>query len=139
MKVIELAKAANVTAETVRYYTREGLLSAKRNPHNGYKVYDQDALQRLQFISKSRALGFSLKDIKDILQNVADGQSPCPLVRDLLQEKIQQTSAQIQSLQTQLSLMQSTYNEWVDAPDADADLQSVCPIINSVGCCHAND
>ena len=61
--VSQLAKTARVSAETVRYYSRLGLLKAQRDPHNGYQLFDQDAEQRLVFISQSRHLGFSLKDI----------------------------------------------------------------------------
>ncbi|MBS9777879.1 MAG: MerR family transcriptional regulator [Gammaproteobacteria bacterium] len=139
MKVIDLAKKANVTSETVRFYTREGLIQATKNPDNGYNIYDDEALQRLELIIKSRTLGFGLKEIKEILDNVADGHSPCPIVREILQEKIINTQKHIQELQSQLALMQKTYDEWRNAPDAEADEKSLCPIINSVGYCHEPD
>ncbi|SHF86391.1 MerR HTH family regulatory protein [Modicisalibacter ilicicola DSM 19980] len=54
MKVGELAKRAGVTAETVRHYTREGLLQPRRDPENGYQLYGSDSLNRLRFIQRAR-------------------------------------------------------------------------------------
>lgn len=132
MKVRHLAKAANVTPETVRYYTREGLLPATRDPQNGYKIYDDVALQRLQFISQARSLGFSLKDIKGILNNAEQGQSPCPLVRGLLLEKITDTEKEISHLKNKLALMKKTFVDWQGISDAVPSGHSVCPLIESV-------
>lgn len=132
MKVSQLAQLANVTAETVRYYTREGLLTAERNPSNGYKIYDQTALQRLNFITQARSLGFSLKEIKGILKNAAQGDSPCPMVRQLLQDKITKTEAEIAALQTVLDKMKTVFADWQDKADAVPCGNSVCHLIESV-------
>ena len=67
MKVTELARTAGVTAETVRHYTRQALLKPRRDPDNGYQLFDQQDLDRLRFIQRARTLGFSLKEIADIL------------------------------------------------------------------------
>jgi len=57
LKVGELAKRGNVTAETVRHYTREGLLSPQRHPDNGYQLYSAADLERLHFIQRARKPG----------------------------------------------------------------------------------
>lgn len=132
MKVRHLAKFANVTPETVRYYTREGLLNADRDPNNGYKIYDDAALERLRFITRARSLGFSLKDIKNILDNAEKGQSPCPMVRGLLTDKIEETEAKILQLQEKLAMLKETDIEWKKIADALPSGQSVCPLIESV-------
>lgn len=132
MKVSQLAKLANVTPETVRYYTREGLLIASKNPRNGYKIYDNIALKNLQFIVQARSLDFSLKDIRNILNNAKQGQSPCPLVRGLLIEKIQQTENEIEQLQKKLALMQAAHADWQNKPNALPSEKSICHLIESV-------
>ncbi len=132
MKVSTLAKAANVTAETVRYYTREGLLSANRDPNNGYKIYDEVALQRLNFIVQARSLGFSLKEIKEIIDSAMSGNSPCTMVRALLASKIEQTEKEIQVLENKLSLMKKTFSDWQNMSDGTPSEKSVCPLIESV-------
>ncbi|HBQ05667.1 MAG TPA: DNA-binding protein [Halomonas sp.] len=83
MRVSELAQTGGVTAETVRHYTREGLLQPHRDPRNGYQLYDAESLGRLRFIDCLRSLGVSLPEIKQILswadQGTAEFIEPVPL------------------------------------------------------------
>ena len=83
MRVSELAQTGGVTAETVRHYTREGLLQPHRDPRNGYQLYDIESLGRLRFIDCLRSLGVSLPEIKQILswadQGTAEFIEPVPL------------------------------------------------------------
>ena len=58
MRVIELARAGGVTAETVRHYTREGLLQPRRNPHNGYQLFETESLA---WISHSTSASTALR------------------------------------------------------------------------------
>ena len=60
MRVSELAKAMVTTPDTVRYYTRIGLISPIKNPVNGYKTYGKSVQQRLGFILSARLLNFSV-------------------------------------------------------------------------------
>ena len=99
LKVGELAKRGHVTAETVRHYTREGLLSPQRHPDNGYQLYSAADLERLHFIQRARKLGFSVAEIRDILAHADQGDSPCPLVRDLLAHRLPQIRARIAELE----------------------------------------
>ncbi len=139
MKVRHLAKFANVTSETVRYYTREGLLTPTRDPNNGYKIYDETSLQRLQFIIQAKSIGFSLKDIKNILGNAEKGKSPCPMVRGLLTDKIKETEEEIQHLQEKLAMMKETQENWKNMSDGQPNETSVCPLIESVRCGRDNE
>ena len=56
MKVSDLAKAAEVNPDTVRFYTRDCMLNPTRNPHNNYQQYDAEDLRRLRFARKARQL-----------------------------------------------------------------------------------
>ncbi|PJC86574.1 MerR family transcriptional regulator [Vibrio sp. HA2012] len=129
MKTSELAKRAGVTAETVRFYTRKGLLTAARNPENDYKLYDQSALERLRFIYQARAIGFSLKEIEEIIQYSQQGNSPCPKVRQMLGKKIQETEKKIADLTVNLSMMRETFSEWANEPDMVPDGKAICCLI----------
>lgn len=131
MKTSELAKRADVTAETVRYYTRLGLISASRDPANNYKDYDSQALQRLRFIHQAREIGFSLKEVQSILALANEGDTPCPTVRQLLQEKIQQTEQRLLKTQQQLAMLRDTYKQWQCHPDKLPTEQSICALIES--------
>ena len=127
--VSQLAKTAQVSAETVRYYSRLGLLEAQRDPHNGYQLFDQDALQRLAFISQSRSLGFSLKDIQSILHHTTKGDSPCPMVRDMLRQRVPLVAEKIRFLEKQMARMQVALEQWQTMPDGVPDGHRICHLI----------
>jgi len=62
-----LARAARVNVETIRYYQRRGLPGTPRKPPGGVRHYPQEALARLRFIKRAQQLGFSLRDIRELL------------------------------------------------------------------------
>ncbi|MEH6445399.1 MAG: MerR family transcriptional regulator [Oceanospirillaceae bacterium] len=129
MKVSELAKQAGVTADTVRHYTRIGLLKPVRNPDNGYQLYDEVALKYLRFTQKARLLGFSLNDIETIVHHQHSGKSPCPMVRDLMASQLPKVSKQIAELQQQLSRMEAAMLAWQEMPDGVPSDTAICPLI----------
>lgn len=129
MRVSELAKKSKVTAETVRHYTRLGLISAERDPNNGYQLYDKVALQRLNFIRQASELGFSLKQIEEIFQHSDSGDSPCPMVRDLLEKKVPETKLKIAQLQAHLIKMEEALDAWENMPNGAPDGHSICCLI----------
>ncbi|WP_434952687.1 MerR family transcriptional regulator [Shewanella sp. HL-SH4] len=66
MKVNQLANELSITADTVRFYTRIGLLNPNKSPVNGYKIYNGEDKSRMQFILSARKLDFSVDEIKVI-------------------------------------------------------------------------
>ncbi len=129
MKVIELARNAGVTAETVRHYTREGLLRPARDPNNGYQRYGEDSLTRLRFIQRARTLGFSLKEIGEILGHADHGDSPCPMVRDLLAARLPEIKQRISELEQLAARMENALGNWADMPDGAPDGNTICQLI----------
>jgi Zn(II)-responsive transcriptional regulator len=67
MKIGELAKRSGVGIDAVRYYEREGLLPKVQRLASGYRVYADADLKRLRFVSRAKALGFTLQEIRDLL------------------------------------------------------------------------
>lgn len=132
MKVGELARTAGVTAETVRHYTREGLLHPRRDPENGYQLYDGHALNRLRFIQRARTLGFSVREIGEILGHADHGDSPCPMVRDLLASRLPEIQARIAQLQALAERMEQALATWRHMPDGTPDGHSLCRLIESL-------
>ncbi|SDN50160.1 MerR family transcriptional regulator [Vreelandella arcis] len=131
MKVSELAKRGGVTPETVRHYTRELLLAPTRHPENGYQLYSATDLERLHFIQRARKLGFSVAEIRDILAHADQGDSPCPMVRDLLANRLPQIRAQIQELEALAQRMEQALESWQHMPDGTPDGHSLCRLIES--------
>jgi MerR family transcriptional regulator, copper efflux regulator len=67
LRVAELAARAGVAASTVRFYERAGLLSPARRADNGYRVFDEFALEELAFIQRAKGIGMTLEDIADLV------------------------------------------------------------------------
>ena len=86
MTIGRAAKAAGVPATTLRYYEREGLLDAPVRTTAGYRMYDDQAVERLRFIRAAQAVGFTLDDIRTLLQ--LDSHESCGDVQKLLERRI---------------------------------------------------
>lgn len=89
MTIGELAKKAGVNVQTIRFYEREELLpDVHRWPDSGYRDFDDDALLRLQFIRSAKELGFTLREIKELLDlRILPGES-CAEMKQLLELKL---------------------------------------------------
>lgn len=83
-----LAREAGVRPKTIRYYEAVGVLPPAQRGENRYRLYPKETVALLQFITKAKALGFTLAEIKDIVGVYRRGHQPCPHVRSLVEQKI---------------------------------------------------
>ena len=99
MTIGELARKAGVSVQTIRYYEREGLLpNAHRWPDSGYRDFDDDALRHLQFIRSAKELGFTLREIRELLElRILPGES-CEEVRAMLGRKLTDVDRRIKEM-----------------------------------------
>lgn len=95
----EVAKRANVHIETLRYYERQGLMPRPRRSASNYRLYAEDTVRRVQFIKRAQELGFSLKEIRELLSLRAEPKTQCWEVRERAEAKIQDIEAKIAALQ----------------------------------------
>ena len=95
----EVAKKAHVRIETLRYYERLGLVAPPPRNGSNYRLYPQETVQRVQFIKRAQQLGFSLKDIAELLALRATPDTPCADIRTHAVAKIDTIDAKIQALQ----------------------------------------
>ena len=135
MTVAELARRAGVTPDTVRHYTRNGLLTPIRDASNGYRNYCADDLARMVFIRKARSLGFSLSDIGDILTESKQGHSPCPQVRKVMDERLQETRRRLADMAKLQKRMEHAVALWANMPDGMPDGHDVCHLIEKIAIC----
>lgn len=84
----KLANAAGVGVETIRFYEREGLLPKPPRKRSGYRQYPPDAVARVMFIRRAKELGFTLKEITELLELRVDPDKSCADVRALAKAKI---------------------------------------------------
>jgi len=129
MRVTELANAMNTTADTVRYYTRIGLISPVKSPENGYRIYGKTVQQRLKFILSARLLAFSVEEIKDILTEADKSQSACPLVRDIVEHRLAETEKQFQAALLLREKLRNAISDWQSKPDKAPTGDMICHLI----------
>ncbi|MCH8135258.1 MAG: MerR family transcriptional regulator, partial [Proteobacteria bacterium] len=79
-----LAKQAGVPTSTVRYYERRGLLRPEGRSEGNYRLYGEEAMDRLQFVRSAQAAGFTLSDISALLRFRDGDAAPCKEVQDLI-------------------------------------------------------
>lgn len=132
MTVAELARYAGVTADTVRHYTRTGLLVPTRDASNGYSCYSSSDLTRLQFIRKARLLGFGLADIGNIFTKSNSGQSPCPQVRQIMAKRLAENRLKLQGLEELQARMERATAQWMHMPDGMPNGNAVCHLIEKI-------
>lgn len=130
--VTELANRCETTPHAVRYYTRRGLLRPKRNPENGYRLYDVSEVSWLKFVRQAKSLGYTLNEIKEIMHDVDDNTSPCPRVREILLARITENRKHLEELLSLQTRMESALKQWEKMPDGVPDGHSVCHLIEAV-------
>ena len=96
MKISHLAEEAGVHLETIRYYQRLGIMPTPRRDYGTVRRYGNDALGRLHFIKRARALGFSLDEVKRLLEFSTTGR--CDDARAIAEQKSRIIEAQIAHL-----------------------------------------
>jgi MerR family mercuric resistance operon transcriptional regulator len=96
MTIGQLAEAAEVNVETVRYYHRRGLLPTPSRPVGGIRRYPTDSLTRLRFIKRSQSLGFSLDEVEALL-SLHDGQT-CSAARTIAEHRLADVRQRLQDL-----------------------------------------
>lgn len=99
MRIGELAEATSVPTKTIRYYEQVGLLPAPERLANGYRSYGPGAADRLGFVKAAQAVGFSLGEIREILDFRERGEEPCAHVLDLVERRARDISERIASLE----------------------------------------
>src|SRR5262249_4860828 len=98
LKTGQVAAKAGVNVQTLRYYERRGLLKEPERRSSGYREYEPDAVRLVRFIKRAQELGFTLKEIEELLQFREDRRSSCAAVRAAAQAKIEDIERKVESL-----------------------------------------
>lgn len=128
MRIGELAAAAGMDVETVRFYEKSGLLPAPARGENNYRRYDHAAVQRLRFIGNCRALDMSLDEIRVLLTHMDAPGADCSVVDRVVAEHlghVRERIAALQMLERQLSVLQQSCQQ--------AQPGELCGIVMALG------
>lgn len=125
LTVGKVAKLASVSADTVRFYDKEGLLVPPRKSAAGYRLYGDDTVQRLRFIKHAQDCGFSLADVRELLALRTSQDACCTDVRSVALHKKLLIESKIRSLQA----LSAALSELIARCDADQLALDACPIL----------
>ena len=130
LKIGEVAKQTGLAVGALRYYENLGLLTSERG-HNGYRYYSPNAVHQVQFIKKAQTIGLSLDEIGKVINLHKQGNTPCSLVRSLLQEKIDQLDSQIHQMIEFKAELEAYRDRWASNQPQPAP-GDICPLIETV-------
>ena len=123
----QLAKQAGVGVETVRFYERKALLDGPPRTASGYRQYSQEVVRRIRFIRLAKELGFSLKEVAELLSLRVDPETTCAEVKAQAEDKIADIDAKLQDLQR----MKETLVQLVTTCSGRGPI-SQCPILDAM-------
>ena len=129
LQIGELSKLAETNNETLRFYESKGLLEEPRRSDSGYRLYTKNDVQRVQFIMRSRRMGFSLKEINELLSmRVTKEESTCGEVKDLAEKKLEAIDEKI----LELNRMKAALQQITDACCGGDESATYCTILNAL-------
>jgi MerR family copper efflux transcriptional regulator len=130
MRIGEFAERAGVTAKTLRYYERIGLLPEPSRSASGYRDYESAVLDRLGFIRAAAAVGLSLGEIRQVVALRDRGQAPCSHVYELLRRRAAEVDGRIAELQRLSRDLKALTKRARRLNPADCEPRSVCHLIS---------
>ncbi|MCR4289502.1 MAG: Hg(II)-responsive transcriptional regulator [Candidatus Scalindua sp.] len=122
----QLAKETGVNIETIRYYERCGLIPEPPRKVSGYRKFSPKYIERIFFIKRAQALGFTLKEIFDLLA-VADGKPACKNIRKFAEDKVADIETRMHDLQKMKMVLKDLIKKCLGKRKI-----SECPIIESL-------
>lgn len=100
MTISKAARKAGVGVETIRFYERRELIEQPRRPvGTGFRTYPEETVQRIQFIRQAQELGFSLREIQELLSLRADPAADCAEVRQQALRKLEEVNHKVAQLE----------------------------------------
>ncbi|MBS4023223.1 MAG: heavy metal-responsive transcriptional regulator [Dethiobacter sp.] len=96
--ISELSERVEIPAHTIRYYEKIGLISPPKRSQAQYRLYFDDDEARLKFIKQAKLFGFSLEEIKEIIDLRAEGIAPCDHVKELVRKHLHDLDQRISEL-----------------------------------------
>jgi len=127
-RIGELATLTGLTPDALRYYEREGLLDRPARTPGRFRVFTSSAIERVRFIKRAQALGFTLAEIQELVRfNDKGGLRRCCRVRDLLKTQLGELEARLAELSALQETLRTTLAQCEQA--IETKNASACPVI----------
>ena len=127
MQIGTIAQKSGVPAKTIRYYESIGLIRPAPRTDGGYRSFDDRDLQTLRFIQRARSLGFTVKDVENLLALWRDQNRASSQVKSLAQRHVDRIEGKIAELQS----MRRTLDHLIEM--CHGDERPDCPILDDLG------
>lgn len=124
----KIAKQAQVSADTIRFYEREGLVRPIQKSGSGYRLYTDEAVRRLGFIKHAQQCGFSLAEIRELLELRSDDRACCDDAYRVAVEKKLQLESKIKALKA----MSRALSGLIEICSRDQKSLDACPILGAL-------
>lgn len=124
----QIAKDVGINVETIRYYEKLKLLPKPKRKESRYRIYDEMDLKRLLFIKRAKELGFTLREIKELLELRIDSEAKCGDVKHLTENKLKDVDNRIRDLKKIRSVLVKLINHCVNEEVSSDE----CPILESI-------
>ena len=128
LKIGEVAKLSGVGIEALRFYEKNGLLDRPGRTYSGYRMYDLSVLERLSFIKKAQLLGFTLDEIRELIDHKRHGENPCEHVRTKVKTRLTDLSERIEQMIQYRDELAEALEEWEKIGESSGH---VCGLIES--------
>lgn len=125
-KIGEVARRASVNKETVRYYEKRKLIPEPDRRRSGYRIFTQRHIDQITFIKRAQELGFTLSEIKKLLELRLDEKTTCSDIKEEAQEKYRDVEEKIKDLQR----IKKTLIELIDSCAGEGP-KGECPILGA--------
>ena len=123
----KIARLAGIGVETVRFYEKKGLINKPPRRGSGYRLYPEETVHQLRFIRRAKEIGFTLKEIKELLALKLDSETTCADIRRRAEMKIEDIEAKIRTLEK----MSETLKKLTLACSGQGPA-SECPILEAI-------
>ncbi len=128
IKIGEISRKSGISQDTIRYYESLGLLRPTERSLSGYRFYDSETLLKLVFIKNTQKLGFSLKEIKSLLNLKADKKAKAGQVKNEMGRKLEQVGRK----QKNLSAIAKVLKQMILSCDRENAPVEDCPILKAL-------
>ena len=112
LKIGDVSKQSGIGIEALRFYEKSGLLDKPSRTFSGYRVYGPEVLERLAFIKRAQVLGFSLDEIKRVIEDARTGASPCAEVREIVRRRLAELDERMREMRRYRTELSETLAEW---------------------------
>lgn len=126
-KTGEVARRSGVNKETVRYYEKRGLIPEPDRRRSGYRIFTKRHIDQIRFVKRAQELGFTLSEIKELLELRMDGDSTCSEIKEEAQEKYRDVVQKLEDLQR----IKSTLIDLIDSCSGSGP-KGDCPILSAL-------